>query len=304
MKNYRNYKKLEVEYEDKIAKKYNQLYHGTPISDAYDQDFVNFIKKNLKPGFKVLDLGCGAAGLWPLLLKIPQVKFVGADVSPGMIREAKKLFPKEKFIVADAEKTPFDNEEFDVIICSSILHHLPTPQKSFKEIRRILKPYGILMGREPQNDQFINETDPWIAGAITSLMHLVNRKEKFLKTNEPPIHEFHHAYKLTDFINKDLGQYFVVKDLVSKYPFSHIFAKTKNAFYGRIILKTDQFLSSYKGNQFYYTAIKDGYGKTEVLSYINTYLNNLDKNSKKVPLRFIKRLIWLTAFFDLILPRK
>ena len=301
-----DYKKAEVEYEGKIAKDYNRWYHSSPVTKTHDRDFVNYAKEEIKKGDKVLDLGCGSASLWPYLTKIKDIELIGADVSPKMITEAKKLFPKGKFIVADSENLPFQDEAFDIVICSSVLHHLPSPQKTFKEIRRVLNPYGKLIGREPNDNHFIDKTDPWLSGAIASLSHLITRKENFKTPNEPDIHKFHKNYQITNFIKNDLGRFFIVKDVVSKYPFSYLFIRIKNVFYGNIILKTDQFLENYKGNQFFYLAIKDGYGKSEVLSYVNTYLKKLQKNSesKKVPLKFIKRLIFLTAFFDLILPKK
>lgn len=299
-----DYKKAEIEFEDKIAKDYNHWYHNSPIAKFYDQDFVNYVKKNINNGDKVLDLGCAAASLWKFLTKIKGIELVGADVSPKMVNEAKKLFPQGKFVVSDSEKLPFNNEEFDIVICSSVLHHLPSPGQTFKEIRRVLKPYGKLIGREPQDDQFVKETDPWIAGAISSLMHLIMRKQRITDIKEPKIHEHHHAYKIKEFVVKDLSSFFVVKDIISKYPFSSLFNKIDKHFHGWIITKTDDFFEYYKGNQFFYLAIKDGYGKTEVLSYINIYLKKLEVTSKKPPLKFIKRLIWLTAIFDLILPKK
>ncbi|MBM2821214.1 MAG: Class SAM-dependent methyltransferase [Candidatus Berkelbacteria bacterium] len=181
---------------------------------------------------------------------------------------------------------------------------MPSLEKSFQEIKRILKPYGQLIGREPNDDNFIAETDPWIAGAIASLCHLIYRKTRTGSNQEPKVHQYHRNFKIADFVNKDLGNFFTVKDIVAKYPFSSQFTRIGSAFYGYIILKTDKFLNNYKGNQFFYLAAKNGYGKSEVLSYINTYLRNLEDNSKTVPPKFIKRLILLTAFFDLILPNK
>ncbi len=301
-----NYKKSEIDYEKKIAKNYNKLYHSQPITKKYDLDFTNYVKKNVRKNDKVLDLGCGPASLWPELTKIKKIGLIGCDISPEMIKEARKYFPKNKFIVADSEKLPFKDEEFDMVICSSVLHHMPSPNKTFNEIKRILKPYGKVVGREPNDDHALDQVDPWITGAIASLSHLITRKEKFTTPKEPNVHKFHKNYKIADFIKNDLGHFFVIKDVVSKYPFSYLFVRINNAFYGNIILKTDQFLDNYKGNQFFYLAIKDGYGKSEVLSYINTYLKKLQENSnsKKVPLKFVKRLILLTAFFDLILPKK
>jgi len=302
----RDYKKAEIDYENKIAKDYNKLYHAWPITKKYDMDFAHYVKKKVIKGDKILDLGCGPASLWPELTKIKNINLTGCDISPEMIKEARKYFPQNKFIVADSEKLPFKDEEFDMVICSSVLHHMPSLEKSFQEIKRVLKPYGKLIGREPNNDNFITETDPWIAGAIASLCHLIYRKTKTRQLDEPNVHKYHRNFKIADFIKKDLGNFFVVNDIIAKYPFSSQFTRIGSAFYGYIILKTDRFLSSYKGNQFFYLAIKDGYGKSEVLSYVNTYLKKLQQNSdsKTVPSGFIKRLIYLTAILDLILPKK
>ena len=44
----------------------------------------------------------------------------------------------------DALDTKFDNEAFDFIISSNMIHHLPYPMRFFKEINRILKPGGVI----------------------------------------------------------------------------------------------------------------------------------------------------------------
>lgn len=295
------YKKAEIEYENKIAKNYNEWYHSTPIMKAHVETFARFVRKNLKKGDKVLDLGCGPASLWPYWQKIIGVEFIGVDVSPKMISVAKKYFPRGKFQVADSEKLPFLNKEFDAVICSSVLHHLPKTDQTLKEIKRILKPYGKLIGREPQKDQFFQETDPYLSGAVTHFMHFLFRKTKIQPHREPPIHKYHHAYKINEFV-QTINKYLVIHDIQSKFPFSYLFYEIKSAFYGRIILATDRFLDNYKGNQFFYLALKDGSGKTEILSYINSYLNNLNSNGP--PLKFVRRLIKLTAFLNLILPKK
>jgi len=299
----KDYKKAEIEYEKKIAQDYNCWYHSTPIAKAHDHDFVNYLKKEIQKGDRVLDLGCGPASLWSYLTKIKGIELVGADISAAMIKEAKKLYPQGKFMVANAEKLPFKNEEFEVVICSSALHHLPSPQKAFKEIRRILKPYGKLIGREPQNDQFVKETSPSLSGAIMSLMHMIYRRQKTVIIKEPKIHQFHHAFDIRQFVD-DLASYFVVHDIVSKFPFSSLFMRVSGLFLGRIILQTDKFLFYYKGDQFFYKAVKDGYDRTEVLANVNGYLRELEKSSQKPPLKFVKRLIWLSIILDLILPKK
>ena len=45
----------------------------------------------------------------------------------------------------DAQNTGFSNESFDYVIASNMIHHIPYPQKFFKEMNRILKKGGNLI---------------------------------------------------------------------------------------------------------------------------------------------------------------
>ena len=133
-----DYKKKEIKYEKNIAKDYNQFYYSNPIQKYQIKDFVRYVRKSIQRGDKVLDLGCGPASLWRELTKIKEIKLIGADISSKMITEAKKLYPKGRFIVADSEKLPLADEEFDVVICSSIFHHLPGPYRPYAGHQRSL----------------------------------------------------------------------------------------------------------------------------------------------------------------------
>ena len=298
-----NYKKQEIEYEDAVAANYDDWYNQSLIENFYNKDFANYLKKYIKPKDRVLDLGCGPATLWPDLIKVKNISLIGVDISPKMVSIAKKKYPKGKFKTADIEKLPFKDKEFDIVICSSVLHHLKEPLLAFQEIKRVLSPQGLLIGREPQLNPFITRTDPWISGAVMALVNMVKRREKITDQTEPAIHEFHHAFEINKFV-QELNNNFTVKDIKTKYPFSSLFAKTKKVLAAKIILKTDLLLENYAGNQFFFLAQKEAPDSGQILSYIQTYLKNQEKNSAKIPLAFVKRLIWLTAIFDLILPKK
>lgn len=295
----KRYKLEELKYEKSIANLYNRLYHESPISKKYDLDFYNFARKYVKTKYKILDIGCGPASLWPYFKKIKNINLIGIDISPEMIKLAKKAYPKDKFIIGDLENLPFEDKTFDIVIVSSVLHHLPKTENSFKEIRRILKTYGKLIGREPQNNYFASKTNPWISGAINALGHMMQRRSRLKNRPEPKIHEYHHVFNINEFV-QNLRNYFIVKKIESKYPFSSNFDYIKNNRQAKLILDTDTFLNNYNGNQFFYLAVKDGYGKKEILNYINNYLNELKKN-KIPPSRFIKRFVWLTIKLDKIL---
>lgn len=287
------YKKQEIEFEDKIADQYNSWYHQTYMERQIDSDFTNYLKKFIKKGDKVLDLGCGPASLWYRFIKIKSIDLIGVDISPNMIGVAKKLYPNNKFKVGDTENIPFKDKTFDVVICSSVLHHLPKTNDSFKEIGRVLKSGGILVGREPQTDLFIPETNLFIREMFSICRRISGRKSVYLTHEEPPIHKYHHAYKVRDFAS-ELFKYFDLKQIESKYPFSYSFTKIDSVKFSKIILKIDDCLKYYKGNQFFYNALnKKSEGKTEA----NIYLEKIVTQSEKIPWKFLFKLGGLTLIF-------
>ena len=50
--------------------------------------------------------------------------------------------------MVDAMQTPFQDEEFDFVICMNMIHHLPNAVRLFEEVQRILKPGGIFLVQE------------------------------------------------------------------------------------------------------------------------------------------------------------
>ena len=59
-----------------------------------------------------------------------------------MIQVAKRRYPQITFEQADAEHLPFDDDTFDAVVSSFVVHHLARPDVAFKEINRVLKPGG------------------------------------------------------------------------------------------------------------------------------------------------------------------
>ena len=64
-----------------------------------------------------------------------------------MIRKAKAKAHSARlyFSVQDATKLPYTLETFDAVVISNALHIMPEPEKALAEIRRVLKPGGILI---------------------------------------------------------------------------------------------------------------------------------------------------------------
>lgn len=99
-------------------------------------------------GLNVLEIGC-SSGADAELYASSCKKYSGIDISDIGIRIAKERgIPNAHFIAGDAHHLPFKNNQFDVIIVNSLLHHLNLEQ-IFCEIQRVVKPCGLLFFREP-----------------------------------------------------------------------------------------------------------------------------------------------------------
>jgi ubiquinone/menaquinone biosynthesis C-methylase UbiE len=76
------------------------------------------------------------------------------DISPGMLRtlaaNAERLGVEVRTAPADAERLPFEDESFDLVLGHAVLHHIPDLPRAFAEFHRVLAPGGtILFAGEP-----------------------------------------------------------------------------------------------------------------------------------------------------------
>jgi len=103
------------------------------------------IKPYLKRDMNVLELACGTGQLsCPLSGRVRL--WEATDFSPAMIAEAKKKNCSSRlhFSVQDATALPYASESFDAVVIANALHIMPDPDKALAEIRRVLKPEGLL----------------------------------------------------------------------------------------------------------------------------------------------------------------
>ena len=98
----------------------------------------------------VLDLGCNS-GYGTNLLGEKATKIIGVDVSPLAIETAKSKYKKTNltFQLVDGIRLPFDDATFDAVTSFQVIEHLVDYEIYFSEIKRVLRPNGVLILTTP-----------------------------------------------------------------------------------------------------------------------------------------------------------
>ena len=105
---------------------------------------INIILDNaqVKENTRVLDVACGTGVLFPDYIKRGAV-VTGVDISPEMVKIAKKNFPKIEVLCEDVENLDF-TENFDVVMVYNAFPHFPHPQRVIEKLSTFLRDGGRL----------------------------------------------------------------------------------------------------------------------------------------------------------------
>ncbi len=103
----------------------------------------------LEAGERVLDLGCGAGtdSLVAAQMVGDQGRVAGIDMTPEMLAKARAAAAElaatnVEFVEAEAERLPFPDSSFDVVISNGVIDLVPDKDAVFAEIFRVLAPGG------------------------------------------------------------------------------------------------------------------------------------------------------------------
>jgi SAM-dependent methyltransferase len=104
---------------------------------------------SIEPGERVLDIGSGAGtdSLVAAQMVGPAGSVIGIDMTPEMLNKARAAaaemgMENVTFFEADAERLPFDDGSFDVVISNGVIDLIPDKHAVFSEIFRVLVPGG------------------------------------------------------------------------------------------------------------------------------------------------------------------
>ncbi len=124
--------------------------------------FVRRLKR-YRPHGTLLDAGCGPGYLAVKIAgAFPGVEVTGIDISRDALELAGKLASDQpagrspRFLEANIDQLPLADSSADFIVSTLALHHWPNPDRSFREIYRVLKPQGQVLLFDLRRDM------PWL----------------------------------------------------------------------------------------------------------------------------------------------
>lgn len=143
-----------IEFTGSIPATYDR-YLGPLFFEPYALNLVGRIPQQQK---RVLELACGTGRVTRHLTgKITEDGVLFAtDLNPDMLEVAKHKIndPKLRWQVVDAHELPFEDQEFDLVVCQFGVMFFQDKEKAFKETYRVLKPSGIFLFNTWDDVQF------------------------------------------------------------------------------------------------------------------------------------------------------
>ncbi len=153
-----------MNYYDKIADSYEELYGGEQLEK------LEIISRHIKvkKTDRLLDIGCGTG------ISTNFFKCNSTGIDPG-----RKLLKKGKgnLIYGKAEKLPFKEKTFDVILCITAIHNFDDPEKAIKEILRIKKDKSTVVMTMMKKSSKFNEIKNLIKKYFKNIKEIDSKKD-------------------------------------------------------------------------------------------------------------------------------
>jgi 2-polyprenyl-3-methyl-5-hydroxy-6-metoxy-1,4-benzoquinol methylase len=104
----------------------------------------HFLGRDSLDGLTVLDVGC-SGGIVADELRRTGARMVGVDIDvPGLGKANRDYGAQVDFVCGDSQQLPFADSSIDVVVCNHIYEHVVDPAALFAELRRVVRPDGML----------------------------------------------------------------------------------------------------------------------------------------------------------------
>jgi SAM-dependent methyltransferase len=125
------------------------------------ENSAGYLLPFLEPGMRLLDVGCGPGTITlDLAERVSPGPTIGVDRDAAIVAEAQSLLDSRQisgveFRTADAYALEFEDESVDVVHAHQLLQHLTDPVAGLREMRRVLRPGGVLAVRDGDYGGFV-----------------------------------------------------------------------------------------------------------------------------------------------------
>jgi ubiquinone/menaquinone biosynthesis C-methylase UbiE len=137
---------------------YLDMVAATDTGRRYKQSLLASL--HIDAGHTVLDVGCGPGTDLPALAAAVGERgtVIGIDADPGMVEQARErtsAYPRVEVRSGDAHALPLDDASVDRARTDRVLQHLADPARAVAELRRVLRPGGLVALAEPDWDTLV-----------------------------------------------------------------------------------------------------------------------------------------------------
>ena len=150
-----------------------------PIAEKQILDII-LDNADVKENINVLDVACGTGVLFPFYLERNVKRITAVDLSPEMVKIAKRKFPQAEIICGDAESVDFDRQ-FDVIMIYNAFPHFPEPIKVIENLTKHLKNNGRLCIAHGMSKKELDEIHMKSAGKVSGILPECDELAEILK---------------------------------------------------------------------------------------------------------------------------
>lgn len=127
----------------------------THVNEYYTYEHLHryYLAMDFVKSKDVLDIASGE-GYGCSLMSSSAKSVVGVDIEGDAIEHAIKNYKKDnlRFINGDIRSIPLPDDSFDVITCFETIEHIEEHNQAIKELKRVLKPNGILLISTPDSE--------------------------------------------------------------------------------------------------------------------------------------------------------